>query len=118
MRVKAFSRIELVVIVLLGIIYFLVGSSYTSKQNTKKTLHVNDIPTIIKGLAQKENGTFFFCSEGCDKVILHVKNHFFKKIENLSIDKNYKITPCKPDVKEFIPYTKEIEKNKRISALI
>ena len=111
MRVKAFSLIELIVVILLlGVIYFLVVSSYTSKQNTKETLHVNDIPNIIKGVAQKEDATLYFYSKDCDKAILHVKNNPFKKIENLSISKNYNMTTCNPYIKEFIAYTKEIEK--------
>jgi len=66
MRVKAFSLIEIiVVIVLLGIIFSLVLSTYTNKQNENIKLSIKDISVDVK-----DDVTLYIYGDECKKSIV------------------------------------------------
>ena len=91
MRVKAFSLIEIiVVIVLIGIIFSLVLTTYTSKKNINKNLSIKDIPLHVK-----QDGILFMYGKDCKKAIIELKDGFYAsssnfgyKKENIVIQKN------------------------------
>jgi len=92
MRLKAFSLIEIiVVIILIGIMFSLVLTVYTSKKNKNIELTLKDIPLHVK-----KNGTLYIYGQDCQKAIIELKDgqyanstNFKYKKENVVIEKNY-----------------------------
>lgn len=91
MRVKAFSLIEIiVVIILIGIMFSLVLTVYTSKKNKNIGLTLKDIPLHVK-----KNGTLYIYGKDCQKAIIELKDgqytsstNFKHEKENEVIEKN------------------------------
>jgi prepilin-type N-terminal cleavage/methylation domain-containing protein len=73
MRVKAFSLIEIiVVIVLIGIIFSLVLNVYTSKINTNLNLLIKDI-----SLKVNDDATLYIYGNNCKKAIIELADSFY-----------------------------------------
>lgn len=74
MRVrKAFSLIEIiVVIILIGIIFSLVLNSYASKKTDPKLLGINDMPSYITNIAPKKSTILYMYGHNCKKSSLVV----------------------------------------------
>ena len=113
MRVKAFTLIELIVVIfLIGIMYFLVISTYTSKKSHKEKLTLKDMPNYIKKLSNKQKSTFYLYGQECKKSTLKLEDETTKTAPNFSLTADYSMLTCKPDseFKEFISYSKKIDK--------
>ncbi|WP_024955736.1 type II secretion system protein [Sulfurospirillum arcachonense] len=113
MRVKAFSLIELIVVILLiGIMYFLVMSAYTNKKSHEEKLTLKDMPNYIKKNFSKQNATFFLYGQECDKSLLFLKNKTFQTTPDFSLSADSSLLTCKPnsEFEEFVPYSKKIDK--------
>ena len=87
MRVKAFSLIEIiVVIVLIGTIFSLVLTVYTSKKNKNLELSVKDISLHVGGYA-----TLYLYGKDCEKAIVELKDGFYSASSNFGYKKEYVI---------------------------
>ncbi len=91
MRVKAFSLIEIIiVIVLIGIIFSLVLTVYTSKKNETQKLSIQDISLHVN-----EKATLYMYGKECEKTIVELEDGFYAsspsfgyKKDNIMIQKN------------------------------
>ena len=120
MRIKAFSLIELIVVIfLIGIIYFLVISTYTSKKNHEEKLTLKNMPNYIKKLSNKQNSTFYLYGQECEKSTLKLEDKTTKTVPNFSLTADYNMLTCKPDseFKEFVSYSKNIDKKEEYICL-
>jgi len=84
MRIKAFSLIELIVVILLvGTIFSIILNSYMTKNSDKNLLSLKDITTYLKKELSNKNGTLYIYGKSCKKGVyitdksLHVKTPNF-----------------------------------------
>ncbi len=69
MRVKAFSLMELIVVILLlGIMFSLALTSFKSKKDNIKIPTIKEIPLYFKKLKLKGNSTFLIYGDKCKKM--------------------------------------------------
>ena len=88
MRVKAFSLMELiVVIILLGTIFALVLNSFHSKKSALKSM---DIESYVKKLVSQGNASFYIYGKDCDKDLIVTTDGDKKKIMRLPFDHKFK----------------------------
>ena len=91
MRIKAFSLMELiVVIILLGILSLMVLSSFNSKRETLKSPDIKELPKYIKKLKLKNHAIFYIYGDKCEKSILLCKDKDCTKNINVPFKKSYK----------------------------
>ncbi len=91
MRVKAFSLMELiVVIILLGIISVMVLSSIGSKKEILKSPDIKELPKYIKKLKLKDDAVFYIYGDKCENSILLCKDKDCAKNINVPFKKSYK----------------------------
>ena len=78
MRIKAFSLIEIiVVIVLIGTIFSLVLTAYSSKKNENKKNSIKDISVHVK-----EDATIYIYGENCENTIIELPDGFYANSPN------------------------------------
>ncbi len=75
MRVRAFTLIEIiVVIILIGVIFSLVLSNFTSTSRKNSLLKMKDLPLYIKKMYPKVDSTLYMYGENCDKSVISLNN--------------------------------------------
>ena len=116
MRVKAFSLMEIIIVILIiGIVFSLVLSSYTTKKSDKGLLGIKDISAYISKSIPNANGDLYIYGKKCRDAFfiteesLHVKTPSFNFLAESIV--------LKQDIFEnFVQIefpTKEIEKRKK-----
>ena len=90
MRVKAFSLIELiVVIVLLGIMFSLALTSFGSKNKKIKIPSMQEMPSYIQKLKLDEDATFVIYGDKCENEALLSNEDINTSNINLPFDKSF-----------------------------
>ena len=88
MRIKAFSLIELIVVILLiGVIFSLILSTYMTKDSDTQLLKIKDIVTYLKKETSKKDGILYIYGKSCkkgayltdDKTLIKTPNFGFSK---------------------------------------
>lgn len=70
MRIKAFTLIEIIVVILLvGVIFSLALSSYMSKEKKEKLYSLKDLTFYMQKNIVGDNGTFFIYGDLCQNAV-------------------------------------------------
>jgi len=87
MRVKAFSLIEIiVVIILIGIIFSLVISTYVSSDKQDSMVSIKDI-----SVKAKEDATLYIYGKECEKAILELEDGYYAQSSNFNFTKEDRV---------------------------
>ena len=87
MRVKAFSLIEIiVVIILIGVIFSLVLNSYMSNSKKDSTLSIENISVHVR-----EDATLYIYGKECKKAILELADGFYEQSSNFDFHKDDRV---------------------------
>lgn len=92
MQVKAFTLMELVVVILLlGLLSLLVLNNFNFKRTLSSELSIENFPTYIKKLGLEDSMVFYIYGDKCEKNILLSHGKSYKKNISLSFKKSYKV---------------------------
>lgn len=92
MRIKAFTLIELiVVIVLIGIVFSLALNSYMSKEKKEKLYSLKDLTFYIQKNTTLANGTFFIYGDLCQNAVFRTSNLQDIQAPNFGFTNQYKV---------------------------
>ena len=90
MRVKAFSLMELIVVILLlGIMFSLALTSFDSKNKKIKIPTIQDIPSYMQKLGLKEKATFIVYGDKCENEAMFSNEDINNSNINLPFDKSF-----------------------------
>ena len=90
MQVKAFSLMELIVVILLlGIMFSLALTNFGSKNKKIKIPSMQDMPSYMQKLKLKENATFLVYGDKCENEALLSSEDINVSTINLPFDKNF-----------------------------
>jgi len=90
--VRAFSLIEIIVVILLiGVVFSLVLSSYANKKIDTKLLTVKDMPNYVFELSLSESSTLYIYGQKCDKGVLALDTKSYKELPNFGFNQEYKV---------------------------
>ncbi len=102
MQVKAFSLMELIVVILLlGIIFSLILTNFNTKKNTAKIPDLADLQHRLQKLNLQENSVFYIYGNQCDKNLIKndletydnpIKISFDKESQTYELDNDAKIS--------------------------
>jgi len=104
MRVKAFSLIELIVVILLlGIMFSLALTSFGSKNKKIKIPTMQEIPSYIQKLKLNEDSTFVVYGDKCENEALLSNEDVNTSSINLPFDKSFVVykADAAGDIKVF-----------------
>jgi len=92
MRVKAFSLMELIVVILLlGIIFSLGLSIFSSKKQIFDNSDIKNLPQYIQKIGLKKDAILYIYGDKCEKSSLISKNRIYDDGTVFKFDKSYKV---------------------------
>ena len=109
MRIKAFSLIEIiVVIILMGIIFSLVLNGYIDNRKNP-TVSIKDM-----GVGTKEDATLFVYGKDCKKAILELDDNIYLKSSNFGFSNEDRVFKANSlNALEEVKFDSHIIKNKK-----